>query len=590
MQILKNKFKYVVALLTLGLVLIGSRNVLAAPATFTVTNTNDTGAGSLRQAITDANSNSNPSDVDVIEFNITGTGLHTISFDANLPAITEPLAINGYSQPGSSANTAVSPLPINAVPTIVVDGTSSSEAHEMPFHITSTADGSSIRGLVVYGCDNSITDAECIRVGANNVTIAGNFLGVSPDGMSAGPGDNAGSVYQYAGTNLTFGGLNPADRNITANDGTGQQAVGLSSGGLVQGNYIGIAKDGVTSLGGVGGISVSGTTGSIIGGTLPAARNLISGASEANIVLTGQNSIVQGNYIGTDYTGEPNISIAENAGIAIAGGATNLIGGTQANQANVIAGVGAAGVLIMRVTIPPFSVDLVSTRNAILGNSIHSIVQNMGMNTAIGYIQTIDNDGDFSPETINQLPRANDIGDSDTGVNDLMNFPVLNKVTQNGDQLTIDYDLDTADSPSNEYRVEFFASDAGQVGAYYGDGMGQRFLGAVTVSPGASQSASLTLPNSNSLSGQLFSATVTAVDSGQSSGFGSTSRFSMPIQLTSETQTTPTQNNNSSSNSASLASTGQSTLPLVILAATLSLIGISSTIFFIHKRIKKIVL
>src|SRR5215212_28082 len=73
-----------------------------ASTTFTAINANDTGAGSLRQAITDAN---NTSGADVINFDIAGTGVHTIAPESALPQITEAVTIDGYSQPGAKPNT-----------------------------------------------------------------------------------------------------------------------------------------------------------------------------------------------------------------------------------------------------------------------------------------------------------------------------------------------------------------------------------------------------------------------------------------------------------------------------------------------------
>jgi hypothetical protein len=72
------------------------------PSTFTVSNTNDSGAGSLRQAILDANASSG---LDTILFNIPGSGVHTITSLSTLPTITNPAIINAYSQPGSGSNT-----------------------------------------------------------------------------------------------------------------------------------------------------------------------------------------------------------------------------------------------------------------------------------------------------------------------------------------------------------------------------------------------------------------------------------------------------------------------------------------------------
>ena len=68
-------------------------------ATFTVTNTSDSGAGSLRQAITDANANPG---ADTIAFNITGAGVQTIALSSSLPvaSVTGGLTVDGTTQPG----------------------------------------------------------------------------------------------------------------------------------------------------------------------------------------------------------------------------------------------------------------------------------------------------------------------------------------------------------------------------------------------------------------------------------------------------------------------------------------------------------
>ena len=73
-----------------------------ALATFTVTTTNDAGAGSLRAAIIDANA---AAGTDTIDFNIAGAGVHTINLTSALPTITGAVTIDGYTQTGSSVNT-----------------------------------------------------------------------------------------------------------------------------------------------------------------------------------------------------------------------------------------------------------------------------------------------------------------------------------------------------------------------------------------------------------------------------------------------------------------------------------------------------
>src|SRR5438309_6942945 len=70
-----------------------------ALSTFTVTSTTDSGAGSLRQAILDANANAG---ADTIAFSIGGGGLQTITLASSLPAITDTVTLDGTTQPGFS--------------------------------------------------------------------------------------------------------------------------------------------------------------------------------------------------------------------------------------------------------------------------------------------------------------------------------------------------------------------------------------------------------------------------------------------------------------------------------------------------------
>src|SRR4030095_6294451 len=74
----------------------------ASATTFTVTNTSDSGPGSLRQAILDANATPG---IDAINFKIAAPGVQTIAPLSPLPTVIDPLDIDGYTQPGASANT-----------------------------------------------------------------------------------------------------------------------------------------------------------------------------------------------------------------------------------------------------------------------------------------------------------------------------------------------------------------------------------------------------------------------------------------------------------------------------------------------------
>ncbi len=70
-----------------------------------VTNANDNGVGSLRYALEYANSNVDVKDT--ITFNIPGTGPFTIQVLSSLPSITDPVVIDGYTQPGASASKSI---------------------------------------------------------------------------------------------------------------------------------------------------------------------------------------------------------------------------------------------------------------------------------------------------------------------------------------------------------------------------------------------------------------------------------------------------------------------------------------------------
>ena len=101
-----------------------------------VPNTNDSGAGSLRQAIIDANANAG---ADNIAFNIAGTGTHTITLSTSLPSLSGQTTLDASTDDSFAAN--------GSKPAIVLDV--NSIAGSSGLQLTSTADGSVIRGLVI---------------------------------------------------------------------------------------------------------------------------------------------------------------------------------------------------------------------------------------------------------------------------------------------------------------------------------------------------------------------------------------------------------------------------------------------------------
>ena len=366
-------------------------------ATIVVTGIGDTiaadGVVTLREAITSANNNANVNaDVvavgvygaDTINFNIPGSGVHTISPATALPTISDPVFINGYTQPGASPNThaMTDPDPSDdAVPLIELDGTASAASGASGLVIL--AGNSTIRGLVI-----NRFQGVGIRLASDNNVIAGNFVGTSAAGdADLGNGssgveitDNIGPI--VVASNNTIGGTLPADRNlISGNNVNGVHIIAFGSdvtGNQVLGNLLGTNKAGTAAIGNSSGVRLEAIaggriTGNLIGGTTAAARNVISGSTgSANILVSGSHlpgNRIQGNFIGTDVTGTVGLAVAQ-AGVNLSTGSSNtLIGGDDAadgvvdgivGAANVISGHPGTGVLI----------DSGSSANHVEGNRI----------------------------------------------------------------------------------------------------------------------------------------------------------------------------------------------------------------------------
>ncbi len=287
---------------------------------FTVTNTNDSGPGSLRQAI--LNANANPSR-DQIRFKIPGAGPHTIQPLSALPVITDPVVIDGATQPGFARQ-----------PIIELNG-SNAGADANGLHIT--AGSSTVQGLVI----NRFSD-DGIFVGTNggNV-IRGNYIGTDITGKTA-LGNSGKGVHVNFSSNNTIGGTSAAARNVISGNHQGVNLLGSSSvGNLVQGNFIGTDVSGTVALGNFTqsiGVDIASGSNNTVGGTSAGARNVISG-NHTGIRIVGTDATankVQGNYIGPDVTG--NVAVFNFTGVEIAGAPDNLVGGTSAAARNVISG------------------------------------------------------------------------------------------------------------------------------------------------------------------------------------------------------------------------------------------------------------
>jgi trimeric autotransporter adhesin len=270
------------------------RNVLS---TFSVVNLADAGAGSLRQAIIDANS---AAGADVISFNVAGS----IQLTSALPAVTGAVNIDGSTAPGFS----------NA-PAVEVDFNG---ARGLQFNLG--ASGSSLRSLAFVDAAGSAVKLN----DADNMLLVGNYLGLSLGGAAVGNGGHGVELLNSSGT--TIGGDTTGERNvISANRKTGIHLNG-STGNTIAGNYIGTDAAGALDFGNrESGIRLkNGSSNNVVGDV---AGNVVSGNDADGIHITGGSSFnrIGGNRIGTTAAGTAALGNSRD-GVKIEKSDNNIIG------------------------------------------------------------------------------------------------------------------------------------------------------------------------------------------------------------------------------------------------------------------------
>lgn len=287
-------------------------DVVSTLTVTTITDNNDSGLGtsftaeqlnalnggtdskvSLREAIIAANTQAG---LDTINFAITGAtgayGEYTITMASALPTITGAVYINAASQTGYTNR-----------PIVVLDGNGGSGDG---LSLSNTADGSTIRGLVIRAFSGN---GIYVQAGSDNNTLVGNYIGsFNADGSNAGAAKrNASEGIEAYGANLTIGGTTVPDRNVISGNASAYNIyLGTGSdGSVVKGNYLGLNAAGTatfSSTNGGSGVVTDGTATNVtIGGTAAGAGNVISGFTSYGAWLSSTGTTtLQGNYIGTD--------------------------------------------------------------------------------------------------------------------------------------------------------------------------------------------------------------------------------------------------------------------------------------------------
>jgi hypothetical protein len=477
--------------------------ITAQAATLTVSTTNDSGAGSLRQAITNANMTFG---LDTIVFSIPGGGVKTITPASPLPTVTQPLIIDGTSQPGFSGT-----------PLIELNGTAAG-AHANGLKLTGGT--SWVKGLVI----NRFGRVGVVIEGPGQTTVSGCYIGTNAAG-SADLGNGEDGVLILNSSNNLIGGTTADRRNIISGNAAGGISIeqnlpspSVTLNNIIRGNRIGTNAAGTAALPNFIGVRLDfNTFSTLIGGTVAGAGNLISGNSVFGIYTApvSDSHTIQGNYIGTDVTGNSKLGNGDHGIQCIS--SNNIIGGSTPAAANVISGNLNSGLRLgQQGSGNQVKGNLIGTGKlgGAVGNSNYGVIVQEQTNSQIG--GTADGEGNviaFNPKggirvmpgdhvagaTGNALLRnriyanehgffnpalgidigpegvtANDLKDPDTGANELQNFPLVTSVERDLSSTIFKGSLNS--KANTEYRIEFFRN---QTCDYSGNGEGQFYVGAI---------------------------------------------------------------------------------------------------------------
>jgi hypothetical protein len=362
-------------------------------STFGVSSSQDSGDGSLRQAI--INSNSTPATAanpNVISF----AGLHNITqiqLQSQLPTITQPVIIDGTTESSYNGNH----------PFVQLLGDTAGSALGLDI----AASGTQVKALAI----DAFANGGVLIDNASNVTLTGDYIGINPNNNASGTDANLNQIYEgnvIYGVTIQSENGGSATGNVLSNDIVSANVYnGIILSGLattknvVQGTIIGSDNTGSAVVddpgnplgngqhgGGGSGIVINlGASANTIGGTTTSARDVILGNKSYGVYITDSgtnNNVIEGNVIGTDITGMHATDGAGRSygngqsGVAIVMGAeNNIVSGTstapEVISANAQDGVYISGSMTSSNIVEGVNIGTDITGEAALPNALDGV-------------------------------------------------------------------------------------------------------------------------------------------------------------------------------------------------------------------------
>lgn len=490
---------------TFAALLLGAGRALAN--TYTVTTTADTGAGSLRKAITDANARFG---ADTIVFNLSGSGPFVITPTSTLPSLFAATTVDGTSQPGYVGS-----------PLIVIDGSATVNLTGLTIQADCT-----VTALVVHSWDIGLS------IIGDRVAIESSWIGVDGSG-SVAPG--FGSV----GIEVAAADCRIEDCVVSGSTGDGIRVKAAGARSTILRSFIGTDVTGSFGLPNSVGIRLEAVDATIGGGG--GDGNLVAGNSAAGLRVTGAkatNAWVEANVFGSDAAGVGAVPNGRAVELIVSSSGSTLVGNTIVHSSaegiycdslggerfdsNLLADNGLSGLILDGLSNGSVVVGNEIARNGnhglviaaanqvITSNSIHDNAQvgvlvitsryyNSGQQNRL-QANSIWGNGDLGIDLGGGGKNYNDYLDVDLGANELQNDPFLHwAATIPGG---VKARLELRSKPLTTYDIEIFGSASA-------DPEGESYLATTSVTTDAGGIAKWTVVLPPWPSGSAITATAT---------------------------------------------------------------------------------